>query len=55
MKTKEKIKMVDIMREIRNKISNDIEDLTFEQLMEYLKHKKALHPAMFEKHREESA
>lgn len=53
MKTKEKIRMVDKMREIRNKVSNEIKDLTFEQLIEYLENKKALHP-MYKKHRAES-
>lgn len=51
MRTKEKKRMVDKMREIRNKISDEIKDLTFEQLIEYLENKRALHPTMDNKHR----
>ena len=54
MKTKDKKRMVDKMREIRNKVSNEIKDLTFDQLIEYLENKKALHPTMHKKHRTES-
>ncbi len=46
--------MVDKLREIRDKISDDIKDLSFEQLMKYLDSKKALHPKMYEKHIAES-
>ena len=46
--------MVNKLREIRDKISNDIKDMSFEQLMEYLDNKKALHPIMYKKPRAES-
>lgn len=54
MKNKTEKGMVNKLREIRDKISNDIKDLSFEQLMEYLDNKKALHPTMYKKHRAES-
>lgn len=54
MKNKTEKRMVDKLREIRDKISNDIKDLSFEQLMEYLDRKKALHPTMYKKHRAKS-
>ena len=47
--------MVDKLREIRDKISNDVKDMTFEQLMEYLKNKKALYPALDKRNTEMSA
>jgi hypothetical protein len=49
MKTKNIVQtektFVEQMREIRDKISLEIKDLTPEQLKEYLNSKKTLHPA----------
>ena len=36
--------MIDELREIRDKISDDLKDLSFEELLEYLEKRKALHP-----------
>lgn len=48
MKTKNKdIKeksVVEQLREIREKISSEIQDMNYEQLMKYLDNKKSLHP-----------
>lgn len=54
MKNKTEKRMVDKLREIRDKISNDIKDLSFEELMKYLNNKKALHPTMLKKQMAES-
>ena len=54
MKNKTEKRMVDKLREIRDKISDDIKDLSFEELMKYLDKKKALHPSMYEKSKAES-
>jgi len=46
MKTKEKRKKIVIeqIREIRDKVSHDIQNMSFKQLTEYLKDRKSLHP-----------
>jgi len=49
MKTKKKkkteeITLIEQLREIRDKISLDIKDLSIEQLIEYLGKQKTLHP-----------
>jgi RNA binding exosome subunit len=44
MKNKTEKRTIDELREIRDSISNDIKDLSYEQLMEYLEKKKSLHP-----------
>jgi hypothetical protein len=44
MKNKTEKRMVDKMREIRDNISNDIKDLSFDELTKYLENRKALHP-----------
>ncbi len=48
MKTKETKKtsktLVQQMRDIRDKVNLDIKDLTFEQLRDYIKKQKTLHP-----------
>jgi len=48
MKTKDKIKseksLIDQMREIRDKVSLDIKDMTLEELKDYLNKKETLHP-----------
>jgi len=48
MKTKDKIKseksLIDQLREIRDKVSLDIKDMTSEQLKDYLNKKETLHP-----------
>lgn len=46
--------MVDTLRSIRESVSNDIKDLSFTELIEYLENKKALHPKMQSRHRTES-
>lgn len=46
MKTKTEKTVIDELREIRDKISDDLKDLSFEELMEYLEKRKALHPKM---------
>lgn len=57
MKTKEKKEKPAIqqLRDIRDKVSLDIQNMTFEQLEDYLKNKKTLHPTMqkgiLEKHK----
>jgi len=48
MKNKEENQMVDKLWEISDKISNDIKDLSFEQLIEYLSNIKTLHPIIDE-------
>lgn len=55
MKNKTEKRMVDKLREICDKTSNDIKDLSFEQLIEYLDKKKALHQKMYKKTSTESA
>lgn len=49
MKTKTKTKIeksvLQQLREIRDKISADIKDFTYEELMQYLKSQRTLHPA----------
>ena len=55
MKSKTEKRMVDKLRDIRDKISNDIKDLSFEQLTEYLDSKSAVHPIMRKRHNAESA
>jgi hypothetical protein len=46
MKTKEKPDktLIEDLREIRDKISLDIKDMTLDQIKNYLKEKKTLHP-----------
>jgi len=48
MKTKNESKLdkslLDELREIRDKVNDDIKDLTSEQLKDYLKNKETLHP-----------
>lgn len=48
MKTKEKNKsgktVIEQLRDIRDKINLDIEDMSIEQMKEYFKNKKTLHP-----------
>jgi hypothetical protein len=44
-KTKDKTTVMQQLRDIRDKISEEIKDMTFEQLNEYLKNQKTLHPA----------
>jgi len=48
MKTKDKIKseksLIDQLREIRDKVSLDIKDMTSEELKDYLNKKETLHP-----------
>ncbi len=46
MKTKPEKTMIDELREIRDKISDDLKDLSFDEMMEYLEKRKALHPKM---------
>jgi RNA binding exosome subunit len=46
MKIKPQKTMINELREIRDKISDDLKDLTYDELMEYLEKKKALHPKM---------
>jgi len=46
MKAKKEKTVIDELREIRDKISDDLKDLSYEQLMKYLEKKKALHPKM---------
>ena len=55
MKTKDEKRIVDILREIRDKVSGEIKDLSFEELKEYLENKKALRPSVFKKQKAESA
>jgi len=40
MNTNKDFKAVDFMRQVRNIISHDIQDLNFKQIKEYLAHKK---------------
>jgi len=51
MKTKEKKgkSVIQQLRDIRDNISLEIQNMTFEQLTEYLKNKKSLHPTMAKK------
>ena len=46
MKTKEKTDktLIEDLREIRDKISLDIKDMTLDQIKSYLKGKETLHP-----------
>lgn len=46
MKTKPEKTMIDELREIRDKISDDLKDLSFDEMMEYLEKRNALHPKM---------
>ncbi|MBE0638477.1 MAG: hypothetical protein IH598_08155 [Bacteroidales bacterium] len=46
MKTKPEKTMIDELREIRDKISDELKDLSFDEMMEYLEKRKALHPKM---------
>lgn len=46
MKTKPQKTMIDELREIRDKISDDLKDLSFDELKEYLEKRKTLHPKM---------
>lgn len=57
MKNKEENKksMVKILREIRDNINLEIQDMTSEELKEYFRKKLTLHPTMYKKHRAESA
>ncbi len=45
--------MVDKMREIRDNISNDIKDLSYDELTKYLENRKALHPKFKKRKAEE--
>jgi hypothetical protein len=50
MKTKEK-SHIEKLRDIRDKINAEIQDLTHKQLMQYLDKQQTLHPkAMWQKH-----
>lgn len=51
MKTKEKKEksVIQQLRDIRDNISLEIQNMSFEQLTEYLKNKKSLHPKMAKK------
>ena len=44
-KTKDKPTVMQQLRDIREKISDEIKDMTIEQLNEYFKNQKTLHPA----------
>ena len=48
MKTKEKREklVLEQIREIRDRVSRDIQNVSFKQLNEYLKSRKGLHPAI---------
>ncbi len=37
------------LREIREKVNYEIKDMTFEQLQDYFKNKKTLHPIWYKK------
>jgi len=52
MRTKEKnVKStIQKLRDIREEVGRDIEDMTFEQLSQYLKEKKPLHPTIAKKY-----
>lgn len=56
MKNKEENKksMVKILREIRDNINLEIQDLTSEELKEYFRNKLTLHPTMYKKHKAKS-
>ena len=43
MKTKEK-SLLQQLRDIRDKLSSEIKDMSYEQLKEYLDNQKSLHP-----------
>ena len=45
-KTKDKTTVMQQLRDIREKISDEIKDMTIEQLNEYFKNQKTLHPAV---------
>jgi hypothetical protein len=47
-KTEEKT-LIEQLREIRDKISLDIKDLTTEQMKEYFSKQKTLHPTVWQK------
>jgi len=54
MKTKEikkteEITLIEQLREIRDKISLDIKDLSIEQMKEYFSKQKTLHPTAWQK------
>jgi len=44
MKAKTEKTIIDELREIRDKISDDLKDFSYEELMAYLEKRKALHP-----------
>jgi hypothetical protein len=44
-KTKDKTTVMQQLRDIREKISDEIKGMTIEQLNEYFKNQKTLHPA----------
>ena len=44
MKEKKEKSVMQQLREIRDKLSVDIKDMTYEQLTEYLNRQKTLHP-----------
>jgi hypothetical protein len=49
MKKNNQKSIIDELREIRDKISNDIKNMQFEQLKEYFEKEKAIHPVMRKK------
>jgi len=56
MKSKENKKsMVKTLREIRDRINLEIQDLSTEELKEYFKKKLTLHPKMYQQYRADSA
>ena len=57
MKNKEESKksMIKILREIRDNINLEIQDLTTEELKEYFRSKLTLHPTKYNKNRTEIA
>jgi len=57
MKNKEESKksVVKIMREIRDNINLEIQDLTTEEIKEYFRNKLTIHPTKYNKHRTEIA
>jgi RNA binding exosome subunit len=46
MKAKPQKTMIDELREIRDKISDDLKDLSYDELVKYLEKRKTLHPKM---------
>ncbi|MBN4049686.1 hypothetical protein JYT36_00500 [Bacteroidales bacterium AH-315-N07] len=56
MKSKENKKsMVKTLREIRDRINLEIQDLSTEELKEYFKKKLTLHPKMYQQYRADNA